>query len=121
RSASRLSPDCSGWCVSHRSPPAVRRCTTLGRAFATSGDPEAVREFDTIWELPGVPRRFRLITAVWGVSLIAEAVVGPGLAVGVSTRTFLIVTPVINWGVLGALLWFTAAYRRRGEQQVRAV
>jgi uncharacterized membrane protein len=93
----------------------------LGRAFATGGDPEAVREFDTIWDLPGVPGRFRLITAVWGVSFAGEAVVRTVLAVSVPTRTFLIATPIINWGVLGSLLWFTAAYRRRGEQQVRAV
>jgi hypothetical protein len=102
---------------------AARRPTMyyLGRAFATGGDPEAVREFDTIWDLPGVPGRFRLITAVWGVSFVGEAVVRTVLAVSMPTRTFLIATPIINWGVLGALLWFTAAYRRRGEQQVRAV
>src|SRR5947207_12490004 len=42
--------------------------TTLFRSsFATGGDPEQVEEFNGIWDLPGAARRFRFVTAVWGV------------------------------------------------------
>lgn len=92
----------------------------LGRAFSTGGDPEKVAEFDEIWDLPGVPRRFRFITAVWGVALVAEAVVRTALAVGVSTERFLAISPVLNWGVLGGLLWYTTIFSRRGEDAVLA-
>ena len=92
----------------------------LGRSFATGDDPVKVREFDTIWELPGVPRRFLFVTAVWGVALVAEAVVRTVLALTVATQTFLVITPILNWSVIGALLWFTTVYIRRSERRVVA-
>jgi hypothetical protein len=92
----------------------------LGRAFATGGDAEKVAEFDTIWDVPGVPTRFRFITAVWGVALIAEAVVRTGLAVGVSTQRFLEISPVMGWTVLGGLLWYTTRFSKESEARVMA-
>ncbi len=47
----------------------------LGRSFATGGDPEKTKEFDKRWDMPTVPRRFRFSTAVWGTTLVGEAVV----------------------------------------------
>lgn len=90
----------------------------LGRSFATGGDAARRADFDELWHLPGVANRFRFVTAVWGVSLVAEAVVRTALAIAVSTETFLLVSPVLNWGVLGGLLGFSAAFRRRSQQRV---
>jgi hypothetical protein len=92
----------------------------LGRSFATGDDPEQVTEFDTIWELPGVPGRFRFVTAVWGVALLAEALLRTALALTIPTETFLVVTPILNWTVIGGLLWFTATFSRASERRVRA-
>ena len=92
----------------------------LGRSFSTGNDPVKVAEFDEIWELPDVPRRFRLVTAVWGVALVAEAVLRVSLALLLSTQVFLIVAHVLGWSVLGGLLWFTIAYSRNGEREVTA-
>jgi hypothetical protein len=92
----------------------------LGRSFATGDDPAKVREFDTIWELPGVPRRFQSVTAVWGVALVTEAVARTALALTLPTQTFLVVSPVLNWGMIAALLWFTTSYTRRSERRVVA-
>jgi hypothetical protein len=92
----------------------------LGRSFATGGEPAQVEEFDTIWDLPGAARRFRFVTAVWGVGLVGEAVVRFVLALTVSTQRFLEISPVLNWGVIGALLWFTTVSVRAGERQVLA-
>ena len=92
----------------------------LGRSFATGDDPAKVREFDTIWELPGVPRRFLFVTAVWGVTLVAEAVTRTALALTLTTQTFLVVSPILNWGVIGALLWFSTSFTRRSERRVAA-
>jgi len=90
----------------------------LGRSFATGGDAARRADFDEMWQLPGVGNRFRFITAVWGVSLVAEAVVRTVLAITVSTETFLVVSPALNWGVIGGLLVFSAAFRRRSQQRV---
>jgi len=79
-----------------------------------------VAEFDEIWELPGVPSRFRFVTTVWGVGLVAETAVRTWLAFAVSTQTFLGVSHVIGWVILGGLLAWTAAFSKRGERQVQA-
>ncbi len=92
----------------------------LARAFSTDGDPEKVAEFNEIWDLPGVPARFRLVTTVWGVGLVGETAVRGWLAFAVSTQTFLGVSHVVGWIILGALLAWTTAFARRGEQQVLA-
>ena len=93
----------------------------LGRAFATGGDPDKVAEFDARWELPTVPRRFRVVTAVWGVSLVGEALLRMVLAMTIPTQAFLVISQVVNWAVLGGLLWFSVASTRAGERQVVAL
>jgi hypothetical protein len=93
----------------------------LGRAFASEDNPSASADFDQMWQLPTVARRFRFITALWGVCLVAEAVGRTILAIGVSTTLFLIVSPILNWGVIGALLWYTAAFSRTSTQRVIAL
>lgn len=44
-----------------------------GRSFATGGDPEKMAEFDKRLEIPSVPGRFRLVTAIRGLGLVGEA------------------------------------------------
>jgi hypothetical protein len=93
----------------------------MGRMFATGGDPTRTAEFDEVWMLPTVPRRFRMVTAVWGIGLTAEAVFRLLLALSIPTQSFLIISQIVNWGVLGGLLWFSFAAQRSGEQQVVAM
>lgn len=92
----------------------------LGRSFATGGDPAQVEEFNGIWDLPGAARRFRFVTLVWGLGLVGEAVVRFALALTVSTQRFLEISPVLNWGVIGALVWFTTVSVRAGEREALA-
>jgi hypothetical protein len=87
----------------------------LGRTFATGGDPQAVEEFNGIWGRPGVPRRFRTVTAVWGIGLLGEAVVRTLLAYALPTGRFLAVTPVLGWAVIGLLIWYSVRARQAGE------
>ena len=93
----------------------------LGRMFATGGDPERMAEFEELWALPTVPRRFRIVTLVWGVGLFGEAVFRTILALTIPTQTFLVVSQIVNWGVLGALLWYSFRANRAGEEQVVAL
>ena len=92
----------------------------LGRAFETGGDPEKSAEFDARWEIPGVAWRFRLVTAVWGVALVGEAIVRTALALSLPTSTFLAVAPVVGWVVIGGLLWFTTVYSRAARRKIEA-
>jgi hypothetical protein len=93
----------------------------MGRLFATGGDPARMAEFNEIWDLPTVARRFRVVTAVWGVALVAEAAFRTVLAMTIPTQSFLVISQVVNWAVLGGLLWFSFAANRNGEQEVLAL
>ena len=90
----------------------------FGRAFSTAGDAEKVAEFNEIWDLPGVPRRFRFITAVWGVALAGEAVLRTVLALTVSTQHFLEISHPMNLIILFGLLAYTTRFAKRGEAAV---
>jgi hypothetical protein len=93
----------------------------MGRAFATGGDPERSAEFDQVWEIPEARASFRHITIVWGVALVAEAVFRTGMAFLVPTGVFVAIAPVIGFGVIGVLLWYTTLFSRRREALVMNV
>ena len=84
----------------------------MGRALTGASDRQRVAEFDDLWDVPEARRVFVVLTAVWGVALVAEAAVRAALALTLSTGTFLAVTPIVNWAVLGSLIYFTIAYVR---------
>lgn len=92
----------------------------LGREFATGGDAAKREAFDQVWDMPGSPRRFRIVTAVWGVGLAGEAVVRTILALSLSTGVFLIASFAFNALVLGGLFTFTFLFSRGAERRTRA-
>jgi hypothetical protein len=93
----------------------------MGRMFATGGEAQRMAEFNEVWDLPTVPRRFRLVTAVWGVGLVGEAVFRTVLALSIPTESFLVISQIVNWTVLGGLMWFSVASSRAGERRVVAL
>ncbi|HEY5107883.1 MAG TPA: VC0807 family protein [Caulobacteraceae bacterium] len=64
-------------------------------------------------------RTMTVMTLVWGCGLIVEAVVTGLLVFTMSISTYLIVSPSIGYGVIGALtlwtVWYTRRQRKRGE------
>lgn len=84
----------------------------LGRAFATEGDTNRQQVFDTLWVLPQVAGRFKIITAIWGVVLLAEAAIQVSIALILSTGDFLAVSLVLNVTALTGLLMGTRAFVR---------
>ena len=92
----------------------------LGREFATGGDKDKRTEFDQIWEFPGARQRFRIVTVVWGLGLIGEAIGRTIMALSLSTGVFLILSFVFNGVVLASLFAFTIVFSRRGEAATRA-
>ena len=63
----------------------------------------------------------RVMTVVWGLALVAEAFVRTALAFTISTQHFLEIAPVLGWGVIGALLWYTTMVTRAGEREADAL
>jgi hypothetical protein len=92
----------------------------IGRALSAGSDPDKVRAYDELYEMPTAPRAFSVITACWGVGLIVEAGLRVVLAVVLPTGPFLAASPVLAGIVFGGLfaftVWFSNRARRIGEQ-----
>ena len=93
----------------------------IGRALSAGDDPAKLAAYEELWAMPTAPRTFRIITASWGVGLIAEAAARVLLALAVPTGPFLALSPVLSGVVLGGLfaftVWFSKRARRLGEAQ----
>jgi hypothetical protein len=95
----------------------------LGRRFATNGTPESIADWNVLWQYPGFRRTQRVITTVWGVTLVAAALVQIGLSYVLSTDTMVVVFNVLPYVVFAALIFWTITYgnraRARGEARAR--
>ena len=89
----------------------------LGRAMAGGGAPEQASEFDTLWERPEARRTFTVVTAAWGIGFVLEAGLRTLLALELPTGQFLAITPVLGWGVVGVLIYFTVTHTRSSRRQ----
>jgi hypothetical protein len=93
----------------------------IGRALSAGNDPAKIAAYDELWTMPTAPRAFRIITACWGVGLIAEAGVRVSLAATLPTGPFLAISPFVTAVLIGGLfvftMWFSKRARRIGEEQ----
>jgi hypothetical protein len=82
------------------------------------------REFAALWQYPGFRRAFRVITAVWGTALLAEAALRVVIAATASTGTALAVSRVMPYAVTAVMATWTISYggaqRRKGERLAAA-
>lgn len=92
----------------------------LGGSIATGGDPARTAWWNGLWQYESFRRGMRLITAVWGLGLTAEASVRVALAMTLSPATVLAISPFLALGTTGLLIVWTfrsgARMRRRGEE-----
>ncbi len=61
----------------------------FGRQFATGGDPDRVAAWDGLWQYPQFRHAQRVITAVWGIGWLADALVRVGLVFVLSVTLFM--------------------------------
>lgn len=70
------------------------------------------------WESnPRYRRTFRLLTAVWGVALLLEALVKVVLVYTLSIPTFLLVSPFFAYGIIGLTIWWNISFVKRAKRQ----
>jgi hypothetical protein len=78
------------------------------------------REFAGLWQYESFRRSFRVITAVWGLAYLLEAVARVVIAEYASTGTALAASKVMPYAVAAVLAAWTAAYstyqKRKGER-----
>ena len=82
------------------------------------------REFTGLWQYPEFRRVFRVITVVWGIGYLAEAVSRVIIVQNTSTGTALAVSKVMPYAVAAVLTAWTVGYgryqKRKGEQLAAA-
>lgn len=91
----------------------------IGRDFSTGHDPAKIAEFNALWERPGAPRVFRVMTLVWGVGWLGEFALKVVLVLTLTVPQVLVVGPIQSNAITIALILWTIRYanqsRRRGE------
>ena len=93
----------------------------LARAAMARNTESGARAFEAMWERPGVPRIFRLMTAVWGVGLVFQTFVMCWLAWIWPISRYLLLSPIIGYGIFGLLMVWSLWYRAKKQAQGRAL
>ena len=82
------------------------------------------KAFASRWSIPGFRFTFNLMTVVWGAGLLVEATVKIILAFTMPTGRFLVVSPIISYGIyfglLGWSIWYGNQRRKAGERLAAA-
>jgi len=80
--------------------------------------------FASSWSIPGFRFTFYLMTVVWGAGLLLEATLKIILAFTIQTGLFLVVSPIISYGIYIGLLAWSILYgnqrRKAGERLAAA-
>jgi hypothetical protein len=92
----------------------------LGRQFTTGGDPASIADWNARWERPPFRKTMRLMTAVWGFGYLLEVVARVITAYTLPPLTVLWVSPIITYGVLGALILWTISYGKAMRRKYAA-
>jgi hypothetical protein len=93
----------------------------LARATMARRTVEDARNFETVWAKPGVPKILRLLTAVWGAGLIAQTATMCWLAYIWPIGRYLLISPVIGYGIFGLLMLWSLWYLAKNGQAGRAI
>jgi hypothetical protein len=96
--------------------PLIYELAKAGEARKSAAEAE---EFAAKRDLPGFRRTMMLMTLVWGFGLLASAAATCALVFLLSIRTYLIVGPLVGYGMIGALILWTFWYRARVRSRAR--
>ena len=89
----------------------------LARAGAARKSAAAVAELDQVKDSAGFRRSMTFITLVWGFGLLAATAVACVLVFTLSIRAYLVVSPFVGYGIMGALALWTVWYTRRKRRE----
>jgi hypothetical protein len=91
----------------------------MAESTASKHSPEEVGRFELLWEKPRFVHCMYLMTTVWGVGLVCEAIIRAILAWTIPTERFLLISPIVSYGVyLGLMGWtFWVVHRLKTAQR----
>lgn len=89
------------------------------REFVTGGDPRRIRLWNDRWQYPGFRHAMRVMTAIWGVTFVADALIRTGLVFILSTSVFLVASQLLFYGMFATTFALTFAYGRRAQHKAQ--
>lgn len=86
----------------------------LARATVARETPEGVARFELLWqERREFASAMRMLTAVWGAGLVGETALRGWMAMTWPIERFLVVSPLLGYGLFSVLMAWTLWYRTR--------
>lgn len=92
----------------------------LARASRRRKSEREAQEFEALQVHAGFRRTMTVMTLVWGLGLLADVAVSVALLFALSVREYLIVNPIVGYGVMGALSLWSFLYVRRAKRHGEA-
>jgi hypothetical protein len=89
----------------------------FARHFATGNNPENIHWFDSLWQYQQFRHTMRVVTIVWGIGFLFEAALRTYLVMVLSIEQFLIISPFVLYGIIGALVIWMFLYSRQGRKR----
>ena len=85
----------------------------LARATVARERAGGAAHFEALWrEHPALAAAMRLMTLVWGAGLTAETALRAWMALTWPIERFLVISPIVGYGIYGGLALWTLWYRR---------
>jgi intracellular septation protein A len=94
------------------------------RQFVAGNDPERIEWWNSLWQYSTFRAGQRLVTSVWGIAYLVEALLRVGFALFLPPAQVVAISPVMAFGVMIVLIAWTRRYmlavreRRLRELQV---
>lgn len=76
--------------------------------------------FEARRQIPGFRRAMTFMTLVWGIGLLIQTGLAVALLFTVSIATYLLVSPILNYGTFGGLMLWTILYGRHRRRLAAA-
>ncbi|HEY3687552.1 MAG TPA: VC0807 family protein [Streptosporangiaceae bacterium] len=94
----------------------------FGRKFATNGSKAAVAYWNGLWQFGGFRHTQRVLTVIWGLGFLAEAVLRIIVVLSgvLPIKTLVLVSSIFPYVVLCALMAFTFGYSMRSQRKSAA-
>lgn len=96
----------------------------INRQFVAGDDPVRLQWWEDLWQYPNFRAAQRVVTAVWGIAYLIEALLRVGFALILSPASVVALSPLMAFGVLIVLIAWTRRYmlalreRRIREQRL---
>lgn len=86
--------------------------------FIAGDDSAKQNQFHEGWNLPYFRFVMRMMTGVWGIALLGEAVIKISLVYQLSVSAFLAISQIITYAIIGITILWTIWYRKYANRKI---